>query len=305
MPSLKDIRDRIGSVKNTKKITSAMKLVAAAKLRRAQEAVEAARPYARKMHEMIETLAAGATSGDDEDRHPLLRSPGREERIAIILLTSNRGLCGGFNANLLRPFERFMATKRAVTSSIEVHAVGRKGIQFCKKKGFNMVATHTEIVGDITFEGAKEIVREPMEKFKRGELDKVYLVYNEFVSAIQTNQIFSTLLPLNQDQEGDAVEHDEHEEGLVEMGGDEYIFEPDEETLLARLLPNNVEIQIFQALLESNAAEQGSRMTAMDNATSNAEDMIDSLTLQYNRARQAYITKELVEIVSGAESLKG
>ena len=292
MPSLKDIRNRIGSVKNTKKITSAMKLVAAAKLRRAQEAVESARPYAKKMTEVIQELSSRV----EEDAHPLLRSPEQEDKILVIVCTSNRGLCAGFNANLLRTVDRFLAAKHGVTSSVELVTVGRKGNQHFMRKGANITRYHDDIVGNVTFASAKEIAREPMERFIKGEIDNVYLVYNEFVSAIQFNQIIAPLLPLN--KEGDASDSED-------KGGEEYIYEPSETELLAQLVPNSIEVRIFQALLESEAAEQGSRMTAMDNATSNAEEMIDKLTLQYNRARQAYITKELVEIVSGAESLNG
>ncbi len=293
MPSLKDIRNRIGSVKNTKKITSAMKLVAAAKLRRAQEAVESARPYASKMTEVIQELSSRV----EEDAHPLLRSPEREDKILVIVCTSNRGLCAGFNANLLRAVDRFLAAKHGVTSSIEIVTVGRKGNQHFTRKGENITRYHEDVVGNVTFASAKEIAREPMERFAKGEIDHVYLVYNEFVSAIQFNQIIAPLLPLNKEGSEDDAQEDK--------GGEEYIYEPSETELLAQLVPNSIEVRIFQALLESEAAEQGSRMTAMDNATSNAEEMIDKLTLQYNRARQAYITKELVEIVSGAESLNG
>lgn len=293
MPSLKDIRNRIGSVKNTKKITSAMKLVAAAKLRRAQEAVESARPYASKMTEVIQELSSRV----EEDAHPLLRSPEREDKILVIVCTSNRGLCAGFNANLLRAVDRFLAAKHGVTSSIEIVTVGRKGNQHFTRKGENITRYHEDVVGNVTFASAKEIAREPMERFAKGEIDHVYLVYNEFVSAIQFNQIIAPLLPLNKEGSEEGAQEDK--------GGEEYIYEPSETELLAQLVPNSIEVRIFQALLESEAAEQGSRMTAMDNATSNAEEMIDKLTLQYNRARQAYITKELVEIVSGAESLNG
>ena len=293
MPSLKDIRNRIGSVKNTKKITSAMKMVAAAKLRRAQEAVESARPYASKMTEVIQELSSRV----EEDAHPLLRSPEREDKILVIVCTSNRGLCAGFNANLLRAVDRFLAAKHGVTSSIEIVTVGRKGNQHFTRKGENITRYHDDVVGNVTLASAKEIAREPMERFAKGEIDHVYLVYNEFVSAIQFNQIIAPLLPLNKEGSEDDAQEDK--------GGEEYIYEPSETELLAQLVPNSIEVRIFQALLESEAAEQGSRMTAMDNATSNAEEMIDKLTLQYNRARQAYITKELVEIVSGAESLNG
>ena len=167
MPSLKDIRNRIGSVKNTKKITSAMKLVAAAKLRRAQEAVESARPYASKMTEVITELSGRV----EEDAHPLLRSPEREEKIVVIVLTSNRGLCAGFNANLLRAVDRFLAAKHGVTSSIEIVTVGRKGNQHFTRKGENITRYHEDVVGNVTFASAKEIAREPMERFAKGEID--------------------------------------------------------------------------------------------------------------------------------------
>lgn len=296
MPSLKDIRDRIGSVKNTKKITSAMKMVAAAKLRRAQMAVEAARPYANKMQLVIGELASRV----DDDAHPLLITPEREENILIILVSSDRGLCGGFNSNLFRQLRRFIADKRQVTSSIKLVTVGRKGFQsFGKSEHLELIKDHEGVMSNVEFDDAKAIAREAMSMFEAGEVDRVYLVFNEFISAININQIIRPLLPFE-------IEESEEDESANDSGViSEYIYEPSEAELLGQLLPNSVEVQVFQAMLESVAAEQGSRMTAMDNATSNAQDMIDSLTLQYNRARQAYITKELVEIVSGAESLKG
>lgn len=293
MPNLKDIRDRIGSVKNTKKITSAMKLVAAAKLRRAQDAVQAARPYAVKMAHVITEL----TGRVDESAHPLLESRESEENVLVILITSDRGLCGGFNGNLLRKFERFVKDKRDVTKSVKVLTVGRKGNQFITRtEGLDVLENFQGVFGGIDFADAKRIAQRAIGLYTRGEVDRVYLVYNEFVSAIAVNQIVRPLLPMERDEEA---------QGLDSGTGEEYLYEPNEAELLAQLLPNSIEVIVFQALLESEAAELGSRMTAMDNATSNAEDMIDSLTLTYNRARQAYITKELVEIVSGAESLKG
>ncbi len=295
MPNLKDIRDRIGSVKNTKKITSAMKLVAAAKLRRAQDAVQAARPYAAKMSSVIGELVGRV----EEDAHPLLQSRDTEGTILVILLTSDRGLCGGFNANLLRGFDRFAKDKLDVADEIKVMTVGRKGFQYVNRTPYlELVENFTDVLGGIDFADAKRIAQKAISMFTNQEVDKVYLVYNEFVSAIQVNQIVRPILPMSRPEEdaGKAVATD---------GGEEYIYEPSEQELLAHLLPNSIEIAVFQALLESEAAFLGSQMTAMDNATSNAEEMIDSLSLQYNRARQAYITKELVEIVSGAESLKG
>ena len=293
MPNLKDIRNRIGSVKNTKKITSAMKMVAAAKLRRAQEAVQAARPYALKMQEVVTELATRVS----EDAHPLLKPVEREEHILLVVITSDRGLCGGFNANLLRALDRFVIEKKPLTSSIKALTIGRKGNQFCTRNPHvEVLENYPGITGAVTFEGAKRVAQRAISLYTAGEVDRVYLVYNEFISAIQTKQLVEPLLPMSTPQVEDAE---------PVSGAEEYIYEPGEAELLAHLLPNSIEVRVFQALLESEAAEQGSRMTAMDNATSNASDMIKALTLQYNRARQAYITKELVEIVSGAESLKG
>lgn len=289
MPNLKDIRNRIGAVKNTQKITSAMKLVAAAKLRRAQEAVQAARPYANKMSQVITELASKV----EADSHPLLKVPEREDRILILLITSDRGLCGGFNNNLLRALARFVRDKREVTESIQMITVGRKGNQFFGRSAMDIVQNYPGLISDVTFAGAKRVAQDVMTRFTSGEVDAVYMVYNEFVSAIQVNQQFRQILPMHAPEASEAA------------GAVEYIYEPDEQSLLDQLLPNSVEIQVFQALLESVAAEQGSRMTAMETATNNASDLISKLTLQYNRARQAYITNELMEIVSGAESLKG
>lgn len=298
MPNLKEIRNRIGSVKNTRKITSAMKLVAAAKLKRATDAVQAARPYATKMTEVIDELVTRV----DVEAHPLLREVESESKILIVLVTSDRGLCGGFNNNLLRGLKRFVDDKAEVTDSIEMITIGRKGNVFFKNDPNVEIIEDVEgLIGNITFAQVKDVARKAMGMFTGGEVDKVYLVFNEFISAITINQIIRPILPLNtlDADETSASEHAEGEDAL------EYIYEPSEEALLGQLLPNSIEIQLFQALLESAASEQGSRMTAMDNATSNASDMIDRLTLQYNRARQAYITKELVEIVSGAEALNG
>lgn len=303
MPNLKEIRNRIGSVKNTRKITSAMKLVAAAKLKRATDAVQAARPYATKMTEVIDELVTRV----DVEAHPLLREVESESNILIILVTSDRGLCGGFNNNLLRGLKRFTDDKAQVTDSIQMITIGRKGNVFFKNDPNVEIIEDVEgIIGDITFPAVKEVARKAMSMFTGEEVDRVYLVFNEFISAITINQIVRPILPLNtldtSEEPGTeiAVRDDDAGEDVLE-----YIYEPSEEALLGQLLPNSIEIQLFQALLESAASEQGSRMTAMDNATSNASDMIDRLTLQYNRARQAYITKELVEIVSGAEALNG
>lgn len=297
MPNLKDIRIRIASVKNTRKITSAMKLVAAAKLKRAQDAVEAARPYATKMTQVIDELAGFV----EADAHPLLTQHEAENNILIVLISSNRGLCGGFNGNLLRTLDRFIQDKQGVCDNIHLLTVGRKGNQYFKGvEDLDILKFYEDITGNVTFEGAKELASQAMELFKSEKVDHVYLVYNEFISAINIVPTIETILPLSASEEDEVQASSDEPEQFVE-----YVYEPSEKELLNRLLPNSIEVRIFQALLESEAAEQGSRMTAMDNATNNATDMIDALTLQYNRARQAYITKELVEIVSGAEALKG
>jgi F-type H+-transporting ATPase subunit gamma len=292
MPNLKDIRNRIASVKNTRKITSAMKMIAATKLRKAQQSVESARPYATKMHEVIAALASRV----ETEAHPLLVASEVETKALAIVITSDRGLCAGFNNNLLRAVWLFVQEKQRTTESFKMLTIGKKGNQFFKRRKVEIIENFTGINGAVTFPKAKMVAGKAMEQFLSGEADRVYLVYNEFVSAIESRQVVRQILPMPR-PEGE-------EEALV-AGGEEYIYEPDAETLLGKLLPNNIELQVFQAMLESEAAEHASRMTAMDNATRNASEMINALTLQYNRARQAYITKELVEIVSGAESLKG
>jgi F-type H+-transporting ATPase subunit gamma len=304
MPNLKDIRNRISSVRNTRKITSAMKLIAATKLRRAQQAVEASRPYSVKMQEVITDLAGRV----EADAHPLLVASETETNAVFLFITSDRGLCAGFNNNLLRPAWQFIQEKQRATESLKALTVGRKGFQYLNRRKVEVLENFTGVNGAVTFPKAKQIAGRAMELFLSGEADRVYIVYNEFVSAIQTKQIVRQLLPMPKMTQHHEAAGDEHEVGealAVNAGGEDYIYEPDAKSLLGRLLPNSIEMQVFQALLESEASEHASRMTAMENATKNASDMINNLTLQYNRARQAYITKELVEIVSGAESLKG
>jgi F-type H+-transporting ATPase subunit gamma len=302
MPSLKDIKTRINSVKNTRKITKAMKMVAAAKLSRAQSRVEAARPYSRKMKELIANLAERA----DEDAHPLLEEYDDVKKTLIYVVSSNRGLCGGFNATLFRELNGFIAKEELSGEDIDIAAVGRKAAETYKRdETHEVVADWREIIGDVSYENAKELADEAIELFLDGEYQEIYIAYNQFISAIQYEEQVEPLLPLDITALRGESGEDEDEESDEMEDISEYIYEPDEDALLANTLPNFVEIRFLQALLESDAAEQGARMTAMDNATTNAEEMIDDLTLQYNRARQAYITKEICEIVSGAESLKG
>lgn len=303
MPNLKDIRKRIASVKNTRKITKAMKMVAAAKLRRAQERMIAARPYAQKMDQIIGGLADRV----EEGAHPLLDRRSERQKILVVVVSSNRGLCGGFNSNLFREVNTFLEETAAVEDvQIDVATVGRKADGHFRRSSFEVVKTYDQVIGDVTYRKAKHIAGQFIEEFVDHQYDAVYICYNKFVSAIVAERIIRPLLPLTvgeEEGEGEAAA-DQNRGGAVDGAG-EFIYEPDVDTLLGNLLPSHVEVQVLQALLESEASEHAARMTAMDSATNNASDMIDSLTLQYNRARQAYITKEIVEIVSGAESLKG
>jgi F-type H+-transporting ATPase subunit gamma len=284
MPSLKDLRKRIGSVRSTQQITKAMKMIAAARLRRAQEAAEHARPYAAKLTEMFTAVVAGLS----EEAHPLLARR-EERRIDLVLLTSDRGLCGGFNSNLVRQAETFLREHQ--DREVQLMLVGRKGRDYYRRRRITPLVERTGVVpagvGDISRELAERVTA----RFAEDQTDAVYLLYSRFQSAIAQIPTVVRLLPVDTPPE--------------DASPVEYIFEPPRPELLARLLPRYVETRMLQALLESIASELGARMTAMDNATRNASEMIDRLTLSMNRARQAAITTELMEIVSGAEALKG
>jgi F-type H+-transporting ATPase subunit gamma len=284
MPSLKALRKRITTVRSTQQITKAMKMVAAARLRRAQEATEHARPYAAKLAELFTAVAAGT----DAEAHPLLARR-EERRIDLLVLTSDRGLCGGYNANLLRFADSFVRERSG--ADIAVAPVGRKGLEYYRRRGARIVTHRLGILTTPASALATELAEELSRRFVAEETDAVYLIYSRFRSAISFVPTAVPLLPVKPPTE-DAPAVD-------------YIFEPERPALLARLLPRYVEALITQALLEAIASEHGARMTAMDNATTNASEMIDRLTLSMNRARQATITKELMEIVSGAEALKG
>jgi F-type H+-transporting ATPase subunit gamma len=284
VPSLKALRKRIGTVRSTQQITNAMKMVAAAKLRRAQEAAERARPYTSKLAEMLGAVAAGV----EPEAHPLLaRRP--ERRIDLLILSSDRGLCGGYNANLFRFAEDFTRKQGEVETALIV--VGRKGLDYYRRRARRIVVNRVGILGTPVPTLAAELAAEITRRFTEEETDAVYLVYTAFRSVISQVPTVVPLVPVASPTEAEPAV--------------EYIFEPERPELLARLLPRYVEAQIIQALLEAIASEHGARMTAMDNATRNASDMIAKLTLSMNRARQATITKELMEIVSGAEALKG
>lgn len=297
MPSLKDIKNRIGSIKNTQKITGAMKMVAAAKLSRAQDNVRAARPYATKMGEVIGNLVAKA----EDAEHPLMQRREQTQRTLIYAISSDRGLCGGFNAYLFRKVDQFIADEQLAGEEVAIVTAGTKGQNYFRRTRREIEAHFDDVIDLPGFDEAKKIARHAVELFVSGEYDEVYIAYNEFISAIQYETRLVPLLPLSKE----LFSAQDAEQGAQQAESVDYIFEPDEAELLAQTLPAYVEVLVLQALLESYAAEWSARMTAMDSATNNAEDMIDALTLEYNRARQAYITTEICEIVSGAESLKG
>jgi F-type H+-transporting ATPase subunit gamma len=284
MPSLKDLRKRIGSVRSTQQITRAMKMVAAAHLRRAQEAAERARPYAAKLTEMLAAVVVGLS----EEAHPLLARR-EENRFDLIVLTSDRGLCGAFNANLLRQSEAFQREHSEGTTRLML--VGRKALEHYRRRRVEPLFERTGVLNAPAIETARALAEHVTARFAADECDAAYLVYSRFQSAISQVPTVVRLLPVDAPAE--------------EATSVDYIFEPPRPELLGKLLPRYIETRLLQALLESIASEFGARMTAMDNATRNASEMIDRLTLSMNRARQAAITTELMEIVSGAEALKG
>jgi F-type H+-transporting ATPase subunit gamma len=288
MASLRDIRKRIASVKSSRQITKAMKMVAASKLRRAQEAIVRARPYAQHMEAVLSSLATRA----DLTAHPLLavREP---KKVELVLLTSDRGLCGGFNANVIRRAQQFLEEERAKSERIEISTLGRKGRDFSRRRKLDLRRDYVGIFEDLAFARAVEIAGELAQHYVQAELDAVYLLYNEFRSAISQRVSLIRLLPVvaRAVPEGSAQPTD-------------YLYEPSRSAVLDTLLPRHMAMQLWRAMLESQASEHGARMTAMEAASKNATEMIDKLTLQFNRARQAAITKELMEIVSGAEALR-
>ena len=293
MPSLKDLRDRITSVKNTRKITTAMKLVAAAKLRKAQDQAEAGRPYAERMNTMLGSLAAGSTSDN-----PLLAGTGSDQVHMIVLATADRGLCGGFNANLIKEAMTLAAELTAEGKTVKFYTLGRKGAQALKRPyGDAIVKGMSELdKPKLDFGKADAVGQDLLRMYADGEFDVATLIYAKFKSAIEQTVTRLQLLPF-------AVEGADEDAAASDEAGSAYEYEPDEEAVLNYLLPRNVAVQVYNGLLENAASEHGARMTAMDNATRNAGDMINALTLLYNRSRQAQITKELIEIVSGAEAL--
>ena len=296
MASLRIIRTRIRSVRNTQKITKAMKMVAAAKLRRAQDAVVRARPYAQLIDEMLASLAR-ARADADLPPHPLMAvRPLR--RVEVVLMTSDRGLCGGFNSNIIRRGQRFLVEEGSRFERIQFATVGRRGRDFARKRGIETRKDYVGFFGRLRYAQAREIADDLIQAYAKDELDAVYLLYNEFKSAIVQQISLVQLLPL---QPRAQARREAGEKGFITP---EHIFEPSRPEVLQALIPRFLAMQVWRALLESEASEHGARMTAMDSATKNASEMIGRLTLDYNRARQAAITKELMEIVSGAEALK-
>jgi F-type H+-transporting ATPase subunit gamma len=288
MANLKTIKKRIVSVKNTRQITKAMKMVSAAKLRRAQDAVVAARPYARKLQQVLGSLALR----EEAQAHPLLMERGKG-RALVVLMTSDRGLCGGYNGNVSKAAERFIRANEQGFGNYDLMIIGKKGRDYLRSRaGMNIVKVYENVTGKITYATAQLIGEEIVSQYTAETYDAVFLIFNAFQSAMTQVVTLDQLLPV--------VPTTVEEDTQVS----EYLYEPGRSEVLSAILPKNVEVQIFRGLLESSASEHGARMSAMDSASKNASEMIGKLTLIYNRARQAAITKELMEIISGAESIK-
>ena len=287
MPSLIDIRRRIRSVRNTEQITKAMKMVSAAKLRRAQDRVLASRPYAALIREVLGGLVARASASEEGHGHPLLvRRP--EDRILLLLLTGDKGLCGAFNTNLIKASQAFLAGHSS--ARVELELIGRKGRDFYRRRQVPIAGERINVFAKVDYAVARAIAQKAIGRFVEGEVDAVYLLYNEFKTVLSQKLVVDAILPLRAPAG----------QGNASQPAVDYIYEQPVSELLAYLLPKYAEVQIFHAMLESAAAEHAARMTAMDAATSNAGEMIDKLTLYLNRVRQASITKEIIEVVSGA-----
>ena len=289
MPSLIDIRRRVRSVKNTQQITKAMKMVSAAKLRRAQERVVAARPYATMLEQMLASVSGAARGNDKASELPLL-AVRPEKRVQLILVTADRGLAGGFNTNLIKAAQRFLAEHAG--KDIVIEAVGRKGRDFFAKRA-KLSGEHIGLVNKVaklTYAETQAVTQRVTERYIKGEIDSVYLIYNEFKSVMTQKLTETKLLPVQMKNSSDSPQ--------------DYIYEQSPDVLLGTLLPKYIENSVYRAILESIAAEQAARMTAMDSASSNAADVIQKLTLYMNRVRQASITKEIIEVVSGAAALE-
>ena len=293
MPNLKDLKNRISSVKSTRKITKAMQMVAAAKLRRAQEAAEASRPYTERFNAVLGGLAASV--GSSEGAPILLRGSGDTKVHMLVVMTSERGLCGGFNTNIVKLAKQHAQTLLAEGKTVKILTVGKKGREQMKREYQAHMVAHVDMseVKKIGYDNAKDVATDLLSRFDAAEFDVATIFYSQFQSVISQIPTAQQVIPASYDApEGDAA-----------GASADYDYEPDQDQILADLLPRGVATQIFAALLENGASEQGARMSAMDNATRNAGDMIEDLTIEYNRSRQAVITNELIEIISGAEAL--
>ncbi len=292
MATLRDIKRRITGVRNTSKITSAMKMVSAAKLKRAQRAIESSRPYFVQLEDMMTNVISGVA---EDYSHKLIQNRDEVKHITAIVISSDRGLCGSFNSSLYRYADiqiKDMIANDYPEASVDIIAVGKKTKSYYNKPKYNMVASHIDVFAELDFSIVKDILTSAIDNFISGKTDKVVIFYNEFVNVVKQDTASKTILPLQ-------IKESEESAGTTD-----YIFEPDKESLLDELIPKLIDIQLWRALLESHAAEHAARMMAMDNATSNANDLIKHLELVYNNARQAAITTEMLEIVSGAEALR-
>jgi F-type H+-transporting ATPase subunit gamma len=293
MPNLKEVRIRIASVKSTQQITSAMKMVAASKLRRAQNAILKMRPYAAKLKDILQNLSASLDSGD-ANPYTQQRSA---DKVLIVVITSNRGLCGAFNTNVLRTAVQRFHNEYAIQAglgNVSFLTIGRKATEFFTKRGYQVVSTHDSVFDSLTYENVSVIAGSVMEAFANKQFDKVEIVYNQFKNAAVQKLTVEQFLPV----EAPAPS------AVVSKINTDFIFLPSKEEIVSELIPKSLRIQFYKAVLDSNASEHGARMTAMHQATENAGDLIKELNLAYNKARQASITKEILEIVSGAEALK-
>lgn len=291
MASLKDIRARIDTTKNTQQITKAMKLVSAAKLRRAQHAITNMRPYAMTLKKVIADIAV-----TKKVSHPLMEKKNSVKRVLLVVLTSDRGLCGGFNSGIIKFTERYVKENKANYEAMDFLFIGKKSFDYFSKKGVKYIDAITRLDKDVSYDLASKVARRLMQDYLAGDYDEIRLIYNEFKSAISQKVVCETLLPIDVQGSSFATEGSKFAEDMI--------FEPAPEVIIGQLLNKHFDLQVYRAMAESVASEHGARMTAMENATNNAKAMIERLTLTYNKARQEKITTELIEIVSGAEALK-
>jgi F-type H+-transporting ATPase subunit gamma len=296
MPNLKEVRTRIASVKSTQQITSAMKMVAASKLRRTQNAILQLRPYAAKLKEILQNLSASLQEGDQSSAYSEQREP---EKVLLIVVASNRGLCGAFNANVIKAANRTIEEKYHIQSAngtLAILTIGKKVTEYYRRRKYNIYESHDGLFDQMSFENVVPLAQKLMDLFVAKEFDRIDIIYNQFKNAATQRLILEQFLP---------VEPVEKKEDVKHMIGVDYILEPSKEVIVQDLIPKSLKIQFYKAMLDSFASEHGARMTAMHQATDNAKELLRDLNLSYNKARQASITKEILEIVSGAEALKG